>query len=183
MNKKRWLLLVVSVLCCTMLVACGNRKDKNGSMKADDGRSYGGTIKAVAGDTVETAFFNMTVKKAEKLDTYQFDDGLYEAKDGKTYLLVTLEIENTFEKDLPMGISDFTLNYEGNQSEDIISGYGKADLQKDDFMENIFTLKKGESITKSILFTVDDKKEYILGYTEYYEDEFKGDSFQIQLVP
>lgn len=50
-------------------------------------------------------------------------------------------------------------------------------------MENIFTLKKGESITKSILFTVDDKDKYTLCYSEYYEDKFEGDNYEIQITP
>ena len=50
-------------------------------------------------------------------------------------------------------------------------------------MENIFTLKKGESITKSILFTVDDKDKYTLCYSEYYEDKFEGDNYEISITP
>ena len=50
-------------------------------------------------------------------------------------------------------------------------------------MENIFTLKKGESITKSILFTIDDKDKYTLCYSEYYEDKFEGDNYEISITP
>ena len=50
-------------------------------------------------------------------------------------------------------------------------------------MDNIFTLKQGDSITKYILFTVDDKKEYTLCYTEYYEDDFKGNQIKIAIKP
>lgn len=167
------------VFCCSMLSACGNRADKNGSRISDDGRSYGGLITGETGDKLETAFFDVTVEDAARYDTYQFDDGLYQAEDGNTYLVVTLTIENTYEENIAMSITDFTLDYSGNESEEIITGYGKADLNQDSFMDNIFTLKEGESITKSILFTVKNKKNYTLNYTEYYEDEFKGDSFEI----
>lgn len=181
--KKTTVLGLILVLICTLVAGCSGKKDKNGSMKSEDGRSYGGLIKAETGEKVSTAFFDVTVKAAAKYDTYQFEDGLYQADAGNTYLVVTLTIQNTYEKDLPMSITDFTLDYNGNKTEGIITGYGKADTKKDDFMENIFTLKKGESVTKSVLFTVEDKTEYTLKYSEYYEDEFEGDSYEIQIKP
>lgn len=179
---------IIAVMCMItvfgiMLSGCSEKKDENGSMKADDGRSYGGLIKAETGEKVSTAFFDLTVEEAFKYDTYQFEDGLYQADAGKTYLVIKLTIKNTYEKDLPMSITDFTLDYDGNKSEDIITGYGKTDLNKDDFMENIFTLKKGESITKYVLFTVEDKDTYTLNYSEYYEDKFEGNAFRITLKP
>lgn len=181
--KKILFVVSMGLVISMMLTACSGKKDENGSMKAEDGRSYGGTIKAEVGTKVNTAFFEVTVEEAAKYETYQFEDGLYQADDGKTYLVVKLTLKNTYEKDLPMSITDFTLDYEGNKADKIITGYGKADLKTIDFMENIFTLKKGESITKSILFTVADKESYTLNYTEFYEDEFEGNKFQITLEP
>lgn len=181
--KKAGAVSFVFLLVCVLAAGCSGKKNKNGSMKAEDGRSYGGVIKAVAGDKVSTAFFDVTVDKAVKYYTYQFEDGLYQADEGNTYLVVTFTIQNTYEKDLPMSITDFTLDYEGNKAESIITGYGKADLKQEDFMENIFTLKKGESITKSVLFTIEDKAEYTLKYLEYYEDKFEGDSYEILINP
>lgn len=183
-SLKTMIITVCLLLSCGgMLTSCGNKADKNGSMISDDGRSYGGFIIGDVGDTIETAFFDMTVNEAFRYNTYQFNDGLYEAEDGNTYLVVNITIKNTYDADIPISITDFTLDFEGNKSKDILTGYGKADLNQDSFMENIFTLKKGEKITKSILFTVKNKKNYTLNYEEYYEDEFKGDEFSIQLTP
>lgn len=187
-KKKRYMkkilpVICMMVVCCMLFTGCGSKKDKNGSMKAEDGRSYGGLIEAELGETVSTAFFDVIVKEASKYDTYQFEDGLYQADSGNTYLVVKITIKNTYEKDLPMSITDFTLDYDGNKSKDVITGYGKTDLNQDDFMENIFTLRKGESITKYVLFTVADKKAYTLNYTEYYEDEFEGNKFKITINP
>lgn len=181
--KEMVFLFCLVILCGGVFTACTNSTDKIGSQIAEDGRSYGGLIQGEAGDKMETAFFDVTVENAVRYDTYQFDDGLYQAEDGNTYLVVTFTIKNTYDEAIPMSITDFTLDYEGNQSKDIITGYGKADLNKADFMDNIFTLKKGESVTKSVLFTVKNKKNYTLNYTEYYEDDFKGDSFSIKLEP
>ncbi len=185
-NRKlfRKLCVCLAVIClCITGTGCKQKPDENGSLKAEDGRSYGGTIKAKMGEKVQTAFFDLTVESAEKSGTFQFEDGLYQANEGQTYLVVNVTIKNTYEKDLPMSIGDFTLNYKGKEKDSVITGYGKADLNQDDFMENIFTLKKGESITKSILFTVDDKDKYTLCYSEYYEDKFEGDNYEISITP
>ena len=165
------------------LTACGNRPDSNGSMKSEDGRKYGGLIEAETGETVHTVFFDLTVDSARKCSTYQFNDGLYMGDEGKTYLEVTLTITNTYDKDLPMSITDFTLDYSENSNTDVITGYGKSELGGKDFMDNIFTLKQGEIITKTILYIVDDRAEYLLCYKEYYEDKFTGDSYEIKMVP
>lgn len=178
--KQMVILFCLCLLSCC-LTACG--ADKNGSKISDDGRSYGGLIQGEMGQKIKTAFFDVTVDGAKKYDTYQFDDGLYQAEDGNTYLVVTLTIENTYDEAISMSITDFLLDFEGNESEDVIIGYGKANLNQESFMDNIFTLKEGEVVTKSILFTVQNKKTYTLKYTEYYEDKFKGDSFEIALVP
>lgn len=165
---------------CSFMTGCKQKPDENGSLKSEDGRSYGGLIKGETGTTIHTAFFDMTVDGAEKSGTYQFEDGLYQADEGKTYLVVHVTITNTYEKDLPMSITDFELECDGKET---VTGYGKADLNQDGFMENIYTLKQGESITKSILFTVEDKEEYTLKYSEYYEDKFEGDVYEVTIVP
>ena len=182
-SKKIVIIGCTMILFSMLLAGCSGKKNANGSMKAEDGRSYGGLIKAVMKEKVSTAFFDVTIEDAAKYNTYQFEDGLYQADAGNTYLVVTLTIKNTYEKDLPMSITDFTLDFKGNGKENVISGYGKTDLTQDNFMENIFTLKRGESITKSILFTVKDKDQYTINYLEYYEDKFEGDFYQIQLKP
>lgn len=173
-----FVLILISGSFC--LIGCS---DKDGSKKAEDGRRYDGTIEAQAGESVETTFFDITVEQSSKTNIFQFDDGLYQADNGKTYLEITLTIKNIYEKDLPMSITDFTLDFDGNPEDGIITGYGKADLRSEEYMENIFTLKKGESITKKILFTVEDKEEYTLRYREYYEDGFRGNQFLIHMNP
>ena len=166
-----------------VLTGCKDKVDENGSMVSDDGRSYGGVIEGKQGEKVSTAFFDMTVEQADKYDTYQFEDGLYQADSGNTYLVLKLTIKNTYEKDLPMSIADFVLDFEGNDSEKPVIGYGNTDLKDAEFMDNIFTLKQGESVTRYILYTVADKEEYSLGYTEYYEDKMEGDQFKIAVKP
>ncbi|MBQ8085041.1 MAG: DUF4352 domain-containing protein [Lachnospiraceae bacterium] len=177
------LICILFISLVSSLTACGNRPDSNGSMKSEDGRKYGGLIEAETGETVHTVFFDLTVDSARKCSTYQFNDGLYMGDEGKTYLEVTLTITNTYDKDLPMSITDFTLDYSENSNTDVITGYGKSELGGKDFMDNIFTLKQGEIITKTILYIVDDRAEYLLCYKEYYEDKFTGDSYEIKMVP
>lgn len=181
--KRLFVLLSVFIICSVILTGCGNRRKKNGSMLSDDGRSYGGLIEAEMNDIVDTAFFDLTVEEAVKYNTYQFDDGLYQAEDGMTYLLVKVTIKNTYAENLSMSITDFVLDYDGNDSGSIITGYGKSEVQQEDFMDNLFTLKVGESVTKTILFTVEDKDQYVLQYVEYYSDDFEGDTFRIHMSP
>ncbi len=173
-------LLLTVIISCLFMMGCSG---KDGSKKAEDGRRYDGTFEAEMGENAETTFFDISVDQAQKTDIFQFNDGLYQADSGKTYLEVTMTIKNIYEKDLPMSITDFTLDYEGNPEDSIITGYGKTDLQNDDYMENIFTLKKGQSITKKVLFTVEDKEDYTLRYREYYEDGFHGNLFLIHIKP
>ncbi len=180
---KKYMLFMVFLLSAVMLAGCGNSKNKNGSMISDDGRSYGGLIEENMGKTVHTAFFDLTVEDAVKSDTYQFDDGLYQAEQGNTYLLVKVTVKNTYEENISMSITDFVLDYEGKPSKEMITGYGKSEVHNDEFMDNLYTLKKGESMTKTILFTVADKEEYLLKYVEYYADDFEGNTFQIKLKP
>lgn len=183
-NTFRHIMIAAMLLISSFsLTACGNRPDANGSMKSEDGRKYGGLIEAKSDEVVHTVFFDMKVNSSKKCSTYQFQDGLYAADSGKSYLEVEVTITNTYDKDLPMSISDFTLDYSENENKDIITGYGITELGIDGFMDNIFTLKQGESITKSILFIVDDRAEYLLCYKEFYEDKFEGDSYEITLVP
>jgi hypothetical protein len=175
--------LMLGAAFCAALTGCKGKTDENGSAVSEDGRSYGGVIKVSEDEKAETAFFDLTVDEALQYNTYQFEDGLYQAQDGDVYLVVEVTIKNTYEKDLPMCITDFVLDYDGNEETDPITGYGNTDLKNSDFMDNLFTLKQGESITKSILYTVADKEEYTLQYKEYYEDGFEGNTFQIQITP
>lgn len=173
--------LLLGILACSVLLTgCG---DKNGSKHSDDGRSYGGTIEGAVKEVVHTAFFDVTVDQAEQNEVFAFQDGLYRAEEGNTYLAVELTITNTYEKDLPMSITDFTLDYEGNTSEDPLIGYGRSELLQEQYLENEFTLKQGESISGSILFQVKKMDSYTLRYQEYYEDGFHGDTMEISFTP
>lgn len=173
--------LLLGVLACSVLLSgCGN---KNGSKQSEDGRSYGGTIEGAVQEAVHTAFFDVTVDRAEQNEVFAFQDGLYRAEEGNTYLAVELTITNTYEKDLPMSISDFTLDYEGNTSEDPLIGYGRSELLQEQYLENEFTLKQGESISGTILFHVKKTDSYKLCYQEYYEDGFHGDTMEISFTP
>jgi hypothetical protein len=182
-GRKVFCAWMLGIAFCVALTGCKGKTDENGSTVSEDGRSYGGVIQVAKGEKAETAFFDLTVDEALQYDTYQFEDGLYQAQEGSVYLVVKVTIKNTYEKDLPMCITDFVLDYDDNEETDPITGYGNTDLKDSEFMDNLFTLKQGESITKSILYTVAEKDEYILQYKEYYEDGFEGDTYQIQITP
>jgi hypothetical protein len=182
-GRKAFCAWMLGIVFCVALTGCKGNTDENGSSVSEDGRSYGGVIQVSKDEKAETAFFDLKVDEALQYDTYQFEDGLYQAQDGNVYLVVKVTIKNTYEKDLPMCITDFVLDYDGNEETEPITGYGNTDLKASEFMDNLFTLKQGESITKNILYTVAEKDEYILQYKEYYEDGFEGNTYQLQITP
>jgi hypothetical protein len=182
-GKKVLCALMLGTALCAALTGCKGKTDENGSSVSEDGRSYGGVLQISQGEKADTAFFDLTLDEALQYDTYQFDDGLYQAQEGNVYLVVKVTIKNTYEEDLPMCITDFVLDYDGNEETEPITGYGNTDLKDSEFMDNLFTLKQGESITKNILYTVAEKEEYTLQYKEYYEDGFEGNTYQIQITP
>lgn len=180
MHKNKIIIcLLLTILVVVNIFGCG-KTNKNGSKQSDDGRSYGGLIEGEQNETQHTAFFDLTVDSVEEYSTYQFKDGLYEADEGKTYLLVTLTVKNTYAKDLSMSITDFVMLCDGD-AEHPVYGIGKVDIEQEDIMDNVFSLKKGEEVTKSIMYIVPSSELYQLCYTEYYSDEFVGNSFHIQL--
>jgi hypothetical protein len=182
-GKKVLCALMLGTALCAALTGCKGKTDENGSSVSEDGRSYGGVLQISQGEKADTAFFDLTVDEALQYDTYQFDDGLYQTQEGNVYLVVKVTVKNTYEEDLPMCITDFVLDYDGNEETEPITGYGNTDLKDSEFMDNLFTLKQGESITKNILYTVAEKEEYTLQYKEYYEDGFEGNTYQIQITP
>lgn len=182
-KKKYYALLMLVGLSALFFCGCKGKPDENGSLTNEDGRSYGGVIEVENGQKAKTAFFDVKVESAQKYSTYQFDDGLYEANDGDTYLVVEVTVHNTYGKDLPMSITDFVMDYDGNKNDQKILGYGSSDLNDPDFMENLFTLKDGQSVTKKILYTIKDKKNYTMTYTEYYEDKLEGNTFKVNIQP
>lgn len=181
LKNKILICFLLTMVLTGNLIGCG-RVDKNGSRQSDDGRNYGGLIEGQQNETQHTAFFDLTVDSVETYNTYQFKDGLYQADEGKTYLLVTLTIKNTYAKDLSMSITDFLMLCNG-ETENPVYGFGKVDIAQEEMMDNVFSLKKGEEISKSIMYIVPSSKEYQLCYTEYYADEFVGDSYYIKLNP
>ncbi|MDO5156720.1 MAG: DUF4352 domain-containing protein [Eubacteriales bacterium] len=187
MRNNKFNKMVISFLVAlTMMigcVGCKGKPDENGSMKSDDGRSYGGTIYVDEGNEAETAFFHVKVDEAYCYDTYQFEDGLYQADQGMAYVVLKLTIRNTYGKDLPMSITDFILDFEGNEEKNVVTGYGKTELKDEQYMDNLFTLKQGESISKYVMYTVKKKDAYTLKYTEFYEDQLEGDTFCIAVTP
>lgn len=166
-----------------LATGCKSKPDSNGTMISEDGRKYGGVIERSMDKEVDTAFFSFKIDEAVQLSSFRFDDGLYRALDGETYLVLKITVKNTYERDIPMSITDFVLDFDGNKEGNKIFGYGNAELSNDEYMDEVFTLKKGESITKSILFTVKDKSQYRLGYTEYYEDQFEGNAYLVDIKP
>lgn len=182
MNRYKIIItFLITVFLICNLFGC-DKANKYGSRQSEDGRSYGGVIPVEPDEVSHTAFFDLTVDSVKEYTTYQFKDGLYQAEEGKSYFVVTFIIKNTYEKDLSMSITDFPMVCDGKE-ENPIYGFGKVDIEQEEMMDNVFSLKKGEEIKKSILYAVPDAETYQISYTEYYSDEFIGDQFYISISP
>ncbi len=181
MKKERviWFLLLMAFMGVT-IAGCG-KINHNGSKQSDDGRSYDGLIEGKIKETQHTAFFDLTVEKIEYKDTCQFKDSLYEAEDGKVYMYVTLKLKNTYARNLSMSVTDFPL-FSDADKDNLIYGFGKSDISQDEMMDTVFSLKQGEEVTKSVVYVVSKDDFYRLKYTEYYEDDFIGNTFEIPLT-
>lgn len=177
---KKYICIFCVIICVYSLAGCGTLS-KSGTQKSDDGRSFGGKIEEKYGDTAHTAFFDLTVEDVKTYETCQYKDGLYQAKEGMQYLIVTVTVKNTYVNDLKMSITDFAMQCDEDEK-NLIYGYGKSELTQEGMMENLYTLKTGESITKSIMYSVPISERYTLRYTEFYSDEFEGNSYYMDLA-
>ena len=98
-------LLVMTGVCA----GCSAANDAMNAVQAQ-GRDYGQTIELEAGDTMSTAFFDMTVNSA----TYASEiDGYVPSSDTDIFLVVNITVKNTFDSSdpIPMSDADFELSY------------------------------------------------------------------------
>ena len=63
---KKFAGIIMIVLMAVSVVGCSDGKRASGSLKSEDGRSYGGLVEGEMGKKVSTVFFDMTVDSAKK---------------------------------------------------------------------------------------------------------------------
>ncbi len=177
--KKIAFLFLLAVLPLFLLTACGR-----GGMVVlpKDGFAEGGM-----GDTMRTYFFDYTVDSAYTRSKYEG----YIPTPGYDLLVVEVTIKNTLPEALPMYDWDFIVLYDdtigGEQVYDYpITSYEDVEIPQtalQTLLPSEFSLDAGESRTGLLLFEVPaGDTSFILSYTEFFEDESTGDTFDVDVT-
>ena len=163
---KKHFKIIVAVLLGIMLVAgCGSNESSSPQSKSADGR---------IGDTLTNSFFSFCVNRAELKETFEGET----PTNGMVYLVAEITVKNVFGEELPMFSSDFQVQW-GEEDEDY--GY-TIDKLHDSQMDDEFTMKKGETVTKLCVYEVpmpQGETEYSISYLELFESGKEGDVFFI----
>lgn len=171
MKKRLLTLLLMGVV--SISTGCGTVKDAATAIQSQ-GREYGQTYELKAGDTMSTAFFDLTVNSAKFASDI---DGFVSNKDTDKFLVVNVTIQNTFDntQPLPMSDSDFELSWNG------------ADKNMTIFPEDAFTdnqlpveyeIEKGGSKTGDLIYVVpEDASDFRIYYYDLWEDDFEGNTY------
>ena len=131
------------------------------------------------GDTMENVFFNFRVEEAALVESYAG----YEPGEDSVLVDVTIDLENTFWKAIPMYNSDFMLQW-GDESGEY--GYGLSELAEvsPDVMPEAFYLEVEEQARFHMIYEVPrGGKEYSLIYLEEYDDGSIGDIYFVDFKP
>ena len=145
-----------------------------------DGREYGKTTVGEMNEEQRNSFFSLNVKKAYRLSSVAERT----PNEGYDIIAVLISTKNLFGETIPMGCYDYELCW-GDGEDEICSalyfdgdenGYGFEDYPKEKEL-----MKNGE-LTGWLYFTApSDAKELLLRYVEYYEDEFEGNTFLVNI--
>jgi hypothetical protein len=132
---------------------------------------YGGEI----GTTFSTAFFDFTVDKAGT-DTEGLDK--IPVADDKKLVAVYMAVTNTFPEEIVMYDGDFLLKTENSETYPL-------PLQEDPELilqfDSIYYLKPGEKEVGILIYEVPkDTHTGVLSYTEIFEDNHTGSTFEVK---
>lgn len=92
LKMKRILMLVVSLLICIGMIACGSSTEKKEEKKEDKNKTYS------VGETIELKNQKFTVNGIRSAEKDK--DGILKAEDGKEFLYVSCTIENTSDEEI-----------------------------------------------------------------------------------
>lgn len=123
---------------------------------------------AAVGENLSTLFFDFTVNKAARVDSYES----YPAPEGTQLICATVTVTNTTDAPIAMYDSDFTLAW-GDGADAFAWLF---DAFSEAMMPAEGTLNAGESRVYDLLYPVPaDQTSFALCYTEVYQDD-KGET-------
>lgn len=132
------------------------------------GDSYAGGV----GDVMQSCFFDFVVTQTFVTENFSG----YIPAAGNELVCATIQVENTFGEDLPMGIYDFQIQW---GSGDADFGYeAEVFWDVDGCMPESYTLPAGQTAVYQVIYEVPAGcTEYAISYLEYFADDTTGDAF------
>ena len=175
--KRLTALAVAGMMAALLFTGCDGNTDLMKGIQAGD-REYGKTYTAEGTEGLQTSFFQFNINEStlkDEVDGYILDD------DTQRFLVVNITVKNTFEGDdpsIPMFDVDFTVSWEG------LNGIYPEDEFAEGQLPAEYEIFKGKSRTGDLIFVVpEDVTDFVLSYTEEYEDDFEGNTFEISFTP
>ncbi len=170
---KKLFAAVLTAVMMLSLTACGktglddawteNSDDVEVTEYSDGTKEYEGKI----GSTLKTAWFNFTVK-----DAYVTSDeiGGQAPSDGNVFVVVEMDIKNTFTQSIDMYTYDFQLQWNDDAS-DAFAYPIEVDGLMDEQFPSEYTLKVNESRHGFYIYEAPaGSEDYSISFLEYFDD-------------
>lgn len=170
---KRLLLGLAALSALSMCSACSAANQAATAIQAQ-GREYGETYDLAEGETMSTAFFDMKVNSAQLVS--EIEDYV-PSNDTDRFLIVNITVDNTFDSDdpIPMSEADFELGYNGADESAAI--YPESEFAADQ-MPASYEIEKGGSVTGNLIYVVpSDAEDFRLYYYDLWDDDFEGNKY------
>lgn len=144
-----------------------------------DGREYGKTYTGKIGETLTNSFFDLTVNEAHRMSTVS---GYTPDSEENEFLCVNVTVKNIFDEEIPVGTYDFNIRWAlGDDGYDIALSEVGDDFGFDCYPEDTI-LSKNATVTGNVYFIIPkDCPMLKLEYVEYYDDNFDGNTYHIDL--
>ena len=152
--------------------SCGGSNTVSGIVNRDVITAEDGYAEGGMGDTMGTAWFNLTVNSAELVDSY----GSVQPDAGEELLVVNVSMQNTFGDSVLMFDSDFQAQWGSEGDEDYrypltINGVAP----EKNMLASEYNLDAGKTVTGDLVFSVPGgMDEYSLSFMEYFAPEEEG---------
>ena len=178
--NKLWKMLLCGTLCLTACAGKGGSAEGSQESEPEDPviLPSEGYAEGYIGDTLRVMWFDFTVNKATRADTYK---GITPLADGEDLVIVNLTIHNTSRSSVPMVDYDFSLDW-GSEDDAFaypVTAYDE-ELTADGMFEAEYSVGINETMTGDLVFSVpEDKIDFRLYFEEYFEDETTGDAFGV----
>lgn len=175
------MLVLTMILFCIFATGCQNTKEILKEVSTQwkaNGRAYGQEFVYEQGQTVQTAFFNVTINQ---VTTAEEIEGYVPENSEHCFAVVNITVENTFEDfdSITMLCNDFELTWDALEGETTFPEYQFYDGQ----LPNEYNLAYGESKTGNLIFIVPKEVyAYQMKYYEIWDDNFIGNTYYMNFL-